>query len=127
MKIVKITLLNLAFLAVVGMVGCSKAPGGSSSTPPPTASASVPEKIIYSGELELSKYTPVRVTIEETNDCTISTMVLPGGNLSLDIAVETKGSGLPASHISVSTRAGQQFTFQIGNVTVGYMAKLKTE
>ncbi len=127
MKTVKTTLLNLAILAAVAMLGCSKSPNGSSSVTNSTASASVQEKIIYSGELELSKYTPVHVTIEETNDCTISTMVLPGGNLNLDIAVETKGSSQPPSHISVATRSGQQFTFQIGNVTVGYTAKLKAE
>jgi hypothetical protein len=127
MKLAKISLLNLMVFIAAGIFGCSKSPGDSAPTPPSTASAAPAEKIIYLGELEFSKFTPVHVTIEETNDCTISTMVLPGGSLNLDIVVETKSSSQPPPHISVSTRAGQQFTFQIGNVTVGYTAKLKVE
>jgi hypothetical protein len=112
----------LIFLALA-LTGCNQKPGGSSPSAPSTATAPAAEKMIYIGDLELSKVSPVLVTVEETNECSITTMVLPGGTLNLDIAITPKGG--TTTHASVTTRSGQQFTFQIGNTTVGYTAKLK--
>ena len=120
-------ILRFAALLAVGISGCSKSPDGSAPVTTPTATASAPAKNFYAGELELSKNMPVHVTVDETNDCTITTMALPGGILNLDIAVETKGASAPAPHISVTTHVGQQFNFQVGKVNVSCTAKLKAE
>jgi hypothetical protein len=107
------------------LAGCNQQSGGSAPPSPGTATAPAAEKMVYAGELELSKSAPVQMTVEDTNECTVTTMVLPGGTLNLDIAITPKGGA--TTHASVTTRNGQQFTFQVGNTTVGYTAKLKAE
>ena len=125
MKKISVVLLSFVVTAA-GTSGCSKSPGNSSTATTSTSPAAQ-EKIVYLGDLELSKKSAVTVAVEETNECTITTMVLPGGNLNLDIAVETKGAATSPPHINVPTRVGQEFTFPVGNLTVGYTAKLKAE
>ncbi len=114
----------LTLLPAILISGCSQSSSSSSSG---SGSSALLEKVIYSGDLELSKKTPVQITVGETNNCTFSTMALPGDILNLDVAIETKGSTAAPNHISVTTRVGQQFTLQLGNITYGYTAKLKAE
>jgi hypothetical protein len=118
-------ILGTVIFSVLAIAGCDKKPGGSAATPPPPANAGTQEQTVYSGDLELSKVAPVQVTIEETNTCTITTMALAGGVLNLDIAIEPKGG--TATHTSVTTHDGQQFTIHAGNTAATYTAKLKKE
>jgi outer membrane lipoprotein SlyB len=116
-------LLAVTIFFALAIAGCNKNSGGAAPSAPPSTSAATQEKTVYLGELELSKITPVQVTIEETNVCTITTMALPGGILNLDFAIEPKGGAV--SHASVTTHDGQQFNVQVGGTTVSYTAKLK--
>lgn len=125
MKKQHLVISTALIFSALALVGCDQKPGGSSPSAPAAANTPAAEKMIYVGDLELSKIAPVKVIVEETNECTFTTMVLPGGTMNLDIAITPKGGA--TTHASVTTRSGQQFTFQIGNTTVGYTAKLKAE
>ena len=117
---------SLTILLSLEILGCSK-PAGTPPSAPTTPTVAALERSVYGGDLELSKNSPVSVTLDETNSCTITTMVLPGGILNLDLAVETKGATGAVPHTSVTTHVGQQFSFSAGSTTYSYTAKLKAE
>jgi hypothetical protein len=121
-----ILILSGVIFFTLALAGCDQN-SGSSRTTAATSSTSAPAKdrMIYLGEVELSKHWPVRLTVEETNVLSITTLEMPAGALNLDIAIEAKNG--PTTHANVTTRNGQQFTMQVGNITVGCVAKLKLE
>ncbi len=97
-------------------IGYSKSPA--SGSPPATVT-----------DLELSTKTPSHVTIDSSHDCTITTIVIPGGQLMLRLDYQTAGSVKSTPPVKLVLSPGQEFTVQMEGMAapLRFKAKLKTE
>jgi hypothetical protein len=126
MRISHYITIGAVVLVAVFFAGCSKKPTQQKSEAfaKMFPNESLPTNVAYLGVVELSTRTPSHLTIDTTNDCTITTAALPDGSLQMDVAVET--SGQQPARTRIIARPDQQFAFQTGSMTrmVSYTAKL---
>ena len=108
-------LITGAALMAALVIGCSKRSAGS-----------LPAAVT---DLELSPKKPSHVAIDSSHDCTITTTVIPGGQLLLRLDYKSGDLVKPAPPVKLVLSPGQEFTIKTEGMAapLRFTAKLKSE
>ena len=101
-----------------------------STSPRQASSGSCPVPTVELGVIELSARIPTIVRVGVGTNCTITPTVLLGGELELELAVETPIADSNATRLCqarFAARSGVHHTVSVGDVLIGLTPKLKAE
>jgi hypothetical protein len=103
--------------------------GSCSTSPRQASSGSCPVPTVELGVIELSARIPKIVSLGVGTNCTITPTVLPGGEVQLELAVETPIADIADTKATrlcqarFAARSGVHHTVSVGDVLIGLTPK----